>query len=137
MKRFILLVISAVGMAVSIILMALLKGIVMVFASSPGQRIYVSFSNFDSIIFGYGNWFPLISAVMAVIALILILWSLIRYKNFITPNNASLICSILSISASLLSFIIFHPANTAGIVIVTLLIISTISQAFANKQMSG
>lgn len=59
-------------MLIAIILMATPFGVAMTFAPSPTKRVTRYFSYFSMMPFGYGNWFPAITAFLSIAVLLLL-----------------------------------------------------------------
>lgn len=96
-------IISIVSMLVAIVLMVIPYGVAMKFASSPTERVTLYYSYFDMIPFGYGNWFPIITAVLSIIIVLVLL---IDSKRFNLKKVIKVLMSIgiLSIILSWLTF---------------------------------
>ncbi len=114
-------IISIIGILISLILMALPYGVSMTFADGPGNYLTYHFSYFSSMPIGYGNWLPIITAVLSIAIFILIL-----LDNKIKTEKPVKICLAICLLASFLSWIIFNAISVLGIIItlvhVTLLI---------------
>jgi hypothetical protein len=130
------LALSAASMAAAILLMILLKGVSMAFASGPLQYKYESYAYFDLMPLGYGNWLPLIAAALACLALVFILLTLFSKTRSAAPKKTPLVLSAISIAASLLSFVLFNSMNAASLAIVALGALSILLQfLFYKKQL--
>lgn len=134
MKKIIPLVLSAILMTVSITLMIFTDGVVMIFAD-PDHFIYRFYSYIDPMVFGYGNWLPIISLIFACISLTFIVKAIILYVKSKTPKNTSIIYAGISIAASLLSFLISGSVNGESILIVSVLALSIIVQYIGYKKL--
>lgn len=129
MKKIIPLGLAAIFMALSIMLMVLLKGVVMRFSSGPQMFSYESYSYIDAMVFGAsGNWLPLISFILSIASLVFIVISILQYAKSKSPKSTSIVCTMISIFASLLSFLIFDSMNAVSILIVAAMSISMIIQ---------
>jgi hypothetical protein len=117
-------IISICSILVSIILMTTPFGVAMTFVPNPSERITRYFSYFSSMPFGYGNWFPFISALISIVVFFLLL---IGIKK---PNVAKAVqaCVAICIMCSVLSWVIFHSISIVGICVSGLHIIVLIIQ---------
>jgi len=100
-------------MLISIILMATPYGIAMTFASGPNERITNYYSYFNMMPLGYGNWLPIITAVLSIVVLMILLINLRSGKW----EKSALICSVICLIASILSWLIFSSFTIIGAVI--------------------
>lgn len=119
-------------MIVSIIFMIFLKSVVMKFAD-PDHFIYRFYSYIDGMVWGYGNWLPILSLVFACLSLIFIVKVIIQNMKSKKFKNTSIVFSAISIAASLLSFLIFWSMNGASVFIVAVLGLSIIFQYFGYR----
>ncbi|NLJ58601.1 MAG: hypothetical protein GX339_07140 [Tissierellia bacterium] len=105
-KRYI----SIFCIIVSIVLMATPLGIAMTFAPGPTERITSYFSYFDLIVIGYGNCFPLMTALLSFVILFILV------KRIRKPSMGKVveICVTICIIFSLLSWIIFNTFTIIG-----------------------
>lgn len=60
-------------MLIAIILMATPFGVAMTFSPSPTKRVTRYYSYFNMMPFGYGNWFPAITAFLSIAVFLLLL----------------------------------------------------------------
>lgn len=103
--------ISICCMLIAIILMATPYGIAMTFAPSPTELVTRYFSYFSLMPFGYGNWFPIITALLSIVVVFLLLVG-IRKAN---TGKAVRVCLVLCIIASVLSWLIFESISIVGV----------------------
>ena len=94
---------SIVIMIISILLMIFTKSIPMIFSAGPTERITRYYSHFNLTPLGYGNWLPIITAVLSVCIVALLLIGL--KKNCIKMIK---ICLCITIFATLLSWVRFN-----------------------------
>lgn len=82
---------------IAIVLELLPWGAVLIFAPSPGERLRETASYFSLTPFGYGNFGPLITAILSCLLLAAALWNLAK------RNKAKLlfVLSVLALIASL------------------------------------
>jgi len=73
-------IMSALCMLIAVILMALPFGVPMTFAPGPKERVVRYFSYFSMVPVGYGNWFPIITAFLSVIIVLLLLAGMKKVK---------------------------------------------------------
>ena len=106
--------ISILFLAVSVALMWLPYGIAMRFVSNPGPPIeYATFyySFISGMPIGYGNWFPIITAILSFAVLLMFIANAARK----TPSRMDakisvLICLSLCVIATPLSMLVFRGA---------------------------
>lgn len=97
-------------MLISIILMATPFGIAMTFASGPHERVTSYYSYFNMLPLGYGNWLPIITAILSIIVLMLLLVSIKSGKG----EKPAMACTIICVIASILSWLIFNSFTIIG-----------------------
>lgn len=124
MKKTLAHVLSLLCVIVSIILMALPISVEMVLAPGPDKRVIETSSYFGPIVFGYGNWFPIITAIMSIIVVLSIVWNLFGNKG----SKVTLVCSTISAVSSVLAMVLFTSISVVSIIIAVLLCISTALQ---------
>ncbi|WP_018306496.1 hypothetical protein [Desulfitobacterium hafniense] len=105
--------ISICCMLIAIILMATPYGIAMTFAPGPTELVTRYFSYFSLMPFGYGNWLPIITALLSIVVVFLLLLG-IRKAN---TGKAVRVCLTLCIIASVLSWLIFESISPVGVCI--------------------
>jgi Na+/melibiose symporter-like transporter len=94
----------------SIALMALPEGIAMTFAPAPNERLTRYYSYFSMMPLGYGDWLPLINAVLTIIIIILLI---IKFKK---PKCKEVIyCLLACLIASILSWLVFSSFTFIGL----------------------
>jgi len=130
MRTKLSLFISLACIIVSIILMLLPIGAVLTFAPNPTDRITKTFSYFDMIVFGYGNIFPLLTAILSMFLLILVSWTLFNCKYSRKREMIMNVCSVICVFTSALSLMLFSQISIIGIAILILIFISTALQFF-------
>lgn len=126
MKKNALLVINLISLLISIVLMTLPISAVLVFVADSGKRITETFSYFDMIVLGYGNWFPFLTAVFSIVLLIITLWTILDQRYSKKREKYLKICSVICVITSFLSLLLFGGISITGISISILLLISTI-----------
>lgn len=121
--------ISICCMLIAIILMATPSGIAMTFAPGPTERVTKYFSYFSLMPFGYGNWFPIITALLTIVVVLLLLVG-IRKAN---TGKAVGVCLALCIIASVLSWLIFASISIVGVCVAALHSIVLVLQVSQNS----
>ncbi|SHN88459.1 hypothetical protein [Desulfitobacterium chlororespirans] len=116
--------ISICCMLIAIMLMATPYGIAMTFASGPTERVTKYFPYFSLMPFGYGNWFPIITALLSIVVVFLLLVG-IRKAN---TGKAVRVCLVLCIIASVLSWLIFESTSIVGVCVAVLHAIALVLQ---------
>ena len=105
-------------MAASIVLMALPYGVRMSFAAPGGSPHVIHHSYFSGLPIGYGNWFPVIIALLSIAITIILIIKVIRNisdgKMF---GKAVFICLCICLMASLLSWILFSAISVVGVIV--------------------
>lgn len=85
------------------------------FALSPNETVISYYSYFSPMPFGYGNWFPIITAILSIFVAILLL---VRLKRNCT--KAIKICLGITIFATLLSWVIFNAFSFISLAVLAL-----------------
>lgn len=81
----------------TIILEALPFGTVLIFSPSPTERIRETFSYFNAMTFGYGNFAPFITALLTCVILLFAVVSIKRKKLCIAVFFVSLLATVVSL----------------------------------------
>ena len=119
--------------AAALLLEASPRGVVLIFAPGPDQRIRSTFSYFDMTPFGYANFAPLLTAILTVMVLGLAFLALLRFEKAGRLRNAVFVCSVL---AAVFSFgpLLFGFAymNAVSYAVSGILLASLCLQAAAN-----
>ena len=92
-----------------------------------------TFSYFSLTPFGYANFFPLLTAVLTVILLLLSLAQLLRPRR--KRGNALFTLDVLAAALSVMSWVVFGPdyVSGVGIAITASLVLGAASLALANR----
>ena len=92
-----------------------------------------TFSYFDLTPFGYANFFPLLTAVLTVLLLLLALAQLLRPRR--KRGNALFILDVLAAAMSVMSFVMFglDYVSGVGIAITASLVLGAVCLALANR----
>jgi len=126
MKK-ILHIFSLISLLVTLALEILPNGAALTFAPKPDTRIVKTYSYFSNIPFGYAHFSPLITAILTVVIIILTVISMLIYFKSQKLLTATLACTFIAFTLSLISAI---PVGTAiGAIIIVLLLISLVLQA--------
>lgn len=120
---------SIFSMLMAIILMATPFGVAMTFATSPTERVTDYFSYFSMMPLGYGNWFPMIIAILSIIAFVLLIIGANKTKIKRTVQVLLSIC----IAASALSWIIFSSFSIVGACVMVIHIVVLALQILQNN----
>lgn len=99
------------------------NGVPMIFALSPTEKVTNYYSYFSPIPFGYGNWLPLITAILSIFTIVLLC---ISFKK--RMKMAIEICLGIAIGASLLSWMVFGTYSVIGLIVLVLHILVFIMQ---------
>lgn len=119
-KRKMLL--SLLLLAAAIVLMALPISAVLTFAPSPTETVQKTFSYFDIGVFGMsGNPFPLLTGVLAVAAVVIVLWNFFAKEESVKRNRAAWGVALAALASSLGALMLLSSAGWAGIGISILL----------------
>ena len=126
---------SILVVATIIFLQTLPYGAVLVFSDGPGSQIRRTFSYFSLAPFGYANFFPLITAILTVVILVLTVVAFIKNYKAKRIQDSAFICTVIAIIVSTLSWILFglQYITGVGIAISVLLAASLVLQAFSNR----
>jgi len=103
-------------MIISVVLMATPYGIAMKFALGPNERVIKYYSYFNMMPLGYGNWLPMITAILSIAVLMILLISLKKGKG----EKPALVCLVICVIASILSWLIFGAFSIMGAIITAL-----------------
>ena len=126
--------ISMFLLAVSVALMWLPYGVAMRFASEPGppmEYITFNYSYISRVPIGYGNWFPIITAILSFAVLLMFIASVARkMPNRMDSKKSVLICLSLCVIAPPLSLLVFRGAYAITVIGVTVFIIHTAALVF-------
>ncbi len=104
-------IISICCMLIAIILMATPFGVAMTFSPSPTKRVTRYYSYFNMMPFGYGNWFPAITAFLSIAVFLLLLVGIKKANT----RKAVQVCLTICIIASTLSWLIFNSISFVGV----------------------
>lgn len=121
---------------VLIVLMALPIGAVMRFGHpDPHVKLYRTFAYFDLGVLGMsGNPFPFLTAILASVGLLLILWMLVSSgKRTGKKGTACLICTLSGAAASVLALLMLSRVSAAGIAVTALMLLSACIQALIRR----
>lgn len=120
---------------VLIVLMALPIGAVLRFAPSPTTRVYRSFAYFDLGVLGMsGNPFPFLTAILASVGLLLILWMLVSSgKRTGKKGTVCLVVTLSGAAASVLGLLMLSRVSAAGIAVTGLMLLSACIQALIRR----
>lgn len=115
MKR----IISIFSMLAALLLMLLPFGVAMTFAPGPSQYMTKYFSYFSMTPVGYGNWFPIIIAVLSIIILLLLIFA----RDNENIKKTVLVLLGICLVASILSWILFSSFTFTGLCIMLIFLI--------------
>lgn len=134
LPKLVLESVSLGALAAALVLEALPNGVVMQWAMPPGESPkYSMYSYFALTPFGYGNFPPLITAVMTVVVTIFTVIVMLSGKRFVKPRNVLFVCIIVTAVISACNFLYgFGSVTMVGVLITLLLVISAIFRAAAN-----
>lgn len=107
-------------------------GVVMRFADGPEKVIQYTVSYFDPLPFEYGNFFPLITAILTAAGLIGLLASVL-WKGRIHLQNAVFLCCVITLACSLVPLLPLFSSTFVGALISLCLLSSVVLQAAANR----
>ena len=120
-------IISTCCMAVSVVLMALPYGVAMTFwYSGPPdfETVTLYYSYFNMMPLGYGNIFPMITAMLSSGVLMRLLIGIIavvrKRRNSDDIGKPTFILLMICIIASVLSWVIFSAITVIGVIVVIL-----------------
>ena len=94
--------IALITLTVAVIILMLFPGVAMNFSNSYGDTIMKYYSYFNPMPIGYGNWFPILTAIFSIIVLILHIKSIKR---------GALIWQSICVVASLMAWVPLVSAN--------------------------
>lgn len=114
---------------IAIILMATPFGVAMTFAPGPTERVTKYFSYFSMMPLGYGNWFPVITALLSIAVFFLLLVGIKKANT----RRVVQVCLTICIIASLLSWLIFNSISIVGACVAAFHIIVLVLQIPQNS----
>ena len=126
------------GLSLALQLAALLLellpyGVVMRFADGPEKVIRYTVSYFNPLPFGYGNFFPLITAILTAAGFVGILASVL-WKGWIPLQNAVFLCCVAGMACPLVPLLPLFGSTFVGALIFLCLLASVVFQAAANRK---
>lgn len=95
------------------------------------ERVVRYFSYFSMVPVGYGNWFPIITAFLSVIIVLLLLAGM---KKVNTGNTVEILL-IICIISQLLLWLLFNSVSAVGVCVMVLHIIVFILQMFQKRKL--
>lgn len=101
--------------ALSLILMALPFGIPMIFAPTPTETVTLYYSYFSPVPFGYGNWFPTITVLLSLAAILVLL---ISFQGSL--RRAAAVVLGAAMASSLASWLLFQSFSLVGLAVFAL-----------------
>ena len=108
--------ISMICIVLSIVLMALPYGVAMHWGISPTEVDTTYVSYFSPLPAGYADWFPLSTAILSILSLLLLCIAIIRRHVIFIVRILLILCMVLSV----LSWLIFHTFTWTGLSITVL-----------------
>lgn len=127
--------ISTLSMLAALILEILPFSTAMVFATSPTERIAYTFSYFDVIHIGYGDFSPMVTGVLSAAATLLMVISLFRFDRAKKSRKAAFVCSLLAVIPSIAPLFMFGSLGMTAIsyIVSAAIVCSVCFQAVANR----
>lgn len=120
----------------AIITEALPFSYIMTFAAPPRKEPYYNYNSYFSMLpFGYGNWFPILTAVLSCISAVLVTILLVNLiirrlskEKTIIKGKAAIICTSLALFFSILTSLLANKTTSWSILIMLMLILSLMLQ---------
>lgn len=116
----------------AVVLEFLPYGVVMTFADGPDKTFQITTAYFDLLPFGYGNFFPLITAVLTFTVAFGVLASILWKGRLPRLQNAVYLCCILTLGCSAVSLL--FGMTFVGTMISVSLLAAVVFQAAANRK---
>ncbi|MBQ3137061.1 MAG: hypothetical protein IJB74_06210 [Clostridia bacterium] len=126
---------SLIGCVILIFLEMLPVGAVLTFAGDGGETVRKTYSYFSLLPYGYANFGPFLTAVLAVVLTVLTLINLFSNKKWLL--NASITLSATAIVTSLLPLMLGTDYFTPTAVIITLLLSALTALNIFTKKHQG
>lgn len=128
--------ISLGALATAIILELLPNGVVLWWATPPGEPLKSTYcSYFDPLAYGYAHFSPLITAVLTAVAAILTIIAIIAGSKHTKLRNALFICLTVTTAISMCPVLYgFKYVTLIGVFITVALGISAVTRAAANAK---
>ena len=117
MKKMVCGILAEIAALGALACMLFGNGIVMVFASSPTQRVTRYYNYLSPVVFGYGNWFAPIAAILTIACCILLLFFLLGKA----PLKLAVIFQWMAFAFSALAVVAFSSFTVAGVLAAVLL----------------
>lgn len=124
--------ISLAFLAAAVFLELLPCGVVMIFADGPEKTFRTTASYFDLLPFGYGNFFPLITAVLTAVDILGVLASILWRERLPRLKDAVYLCCILTLVCSAVPFLL--GITFVGAAVSASLSAAAVFQAAANRK---
>lgn len=80
---------------------------------------------------GYGNWFPILTALLSLVALILLLAGFWKHTK-----KPVVTCLSIAVSASVMSWLLFHSISSTSIAIALLHVAALLLELFPSQEKS-
>lgn len=114
----------------SIYMMTLSSGVKMTWAD-PGGRYVHYYSYFSDMPLGYGNWMPILTAILVIGATIMLLLQIIKPDISDKWSRRTLNCLILAVIFSFISIIVFNTATALSGIITGMILLVAMLQYFS------
>lgn len=131
--------IAAIAMqCVALILELLPIGAVMVFATSPSERVTEIYSYFSLLPLGYANITPMLTGILTIAILLLGVIAIVRFGKSSKIRKAAFLCSVISFLLSIIPLFLFGRAGmtAASYAVSGAIFLSICLQAVANRKES-
>ena len=115
--------------AISIALMIPPWGVAMIFAPGPNDYTTSYYSYFSLMPLGNGNWFPILTALLSLAALILLLAGFWKHTK-----KPVVTCLSIAVSASVMSWLLFHSISSTSIAIALLHVAALLLELFPSQK---
>ncbi|HWQ74259.1 MAG TPA: helix-turn-helix domain-containing protein [Syntrophomonas sp.] len=111
-------------------------GVVLHFAPGPGETIVKTYSYFSLTPFGYANFFPLLTGILTVAAVLLSVITLIKKFKTVRLRNAAFKCTFIGFIFSFMPRVSLGAEymNHISLLVTSLLICSAILQTAVNSK---
>lgn len=111
-------------------------GAVMVFATSPTERVTETYSYFSLLPLGYANITPMLTGILTITIILLGVISLFKFNKALKCRNAAFICSIIALLFSIVPLFLFGTVSmtAASYAVSGATALSICLQAVANRQ---
>jgi len=121
---------SSLFTAAALVLMALPIGVSLRFSTSPTDISTQTFSYFSLTVLGYGDVFPLMTAITACISIVIYVIVLLTVKKHLKLRKSAMFISVFSACASVLVVLYEFMTGSFNIISLVISVLMTLAGGF-------